>query len=139
MHPVCAPDSFIGASKANLDRDPGALDQLPSGRLQPSNHHTLKPCATPASGANSTHPSPSARQFRLPFNGLAPSELRRIFCSDETPLMRETSARQFRLPFNGLAPSELRRIFCADTKESDLPSISAGANAFPEVASPTCR
>ena len=31
--------------------------------------------------------SPSARQFRLPFNGLAPSELRRIFCSDETPLM----------------------------------------------------
>ena len=48
-----------------------------------SNRHTLKPCATPASGANSTHPSPSARQFRLPFNGLAQSELRQIFCSDE--------------------------------------------------------
>jgi hypothetical protein len=29
------------------------------------------------------HPSPSAHQFRLPFNGLSPSELRRIFCSDE--------------------------------------------------------
>jgi hypothetical protein len=29
------------------------------------------------------HPSPSAHQFRLPFNWLAPSELRRIFCSDE--------------------------------------------------------
>jgi hypothetical protein len=28
-------------------------------------------------------PSPSARQFRLPFNWLAPSGLRRIFCSDE--------------------------------------------------------
>jgi hypothetical protein len=50
-----------------------------SGRLQPSNH---EPCATSASGANSTHPSPSARPFRLRFNGLAQSELRRIFCGD---------------------------------------------------------
>ena len=30
-----------------------------------------------------THPSPSAHQFRLPFNWLDPSELRRIFCSNE--------------------------------------------------------
>ena len=35
-----------------------------------------------------SHPSPSARHFRLPFNGLARSELRRIFCSDEGALMR---------------------------------------------------
>ena len=35
-----------------------------------------------------SHPSPSARQFRLPFNGLAPSELRRIFCSDEGAYVR---------------------------------------------------
>jgi hypothetical protein len=34
------------------------------------------------------HPSPSARQFRLPVNGLAQSELRRIFRSDEGALMR---------------------------------------------------
>jgi hypothetical protein len=55
-------------------------------RVAVSNPRTvipLKPCASLASGANSTHPSPSARHFRLPFNGLAPSELRRIFCSDE--------------------------------------------------------
>jgi hypothetical protein len=50
-----------------------------------SNRYILEPCATPASGANSTHPSPSARPFRLPFNGLAQSELRQIFCSDEVP------------------------------------------------------
>jgi hypothetical protein len=30
-----------------------------------------------------SHPSPSAGQFRIPFNWLASSELRRIFCSDE--------------------------------------------------------
>jgi hypothetical protein len=68
----------------------------PSGRLQPSNRHTLKPCATPASGANSTHPSPSARQFRLLLNGLATSELRRMFCSDEVhacDLVREAACR----------------------------------------------
>ena len=55
-----------------------------------SNRPTVTPLsvATPASGANSTHPSPSARPFRLPFNGLAQSELRRIFCSDEGVLMR---------------------------------------------------
>src|SRR6185295_5678507 len=40
--------------------------------LRPFNRHTLKPCATPASGANSTHPSPSARPFRLPFKGVSP-------------------------------------------------------------------
>jgi hypothetical protein len=42
---------------------------------------TVKPlsrCTTPASGAK-RHPSPSARQFRLLFNGLAASALRRIF------------------------------------------------------------
>ena len=70
----------------------------------------------------------------LPFNGLAQSELRRIFCSVKVPscafchgcyctmkraLMRilpthpSPSARQFQLPFNGLAQSELRRIFCS--------------------------
>jgi hypothetical protein len=53
----------------------------PRGRLQPSNPYTLRPCATPASGANSTHPSPSARHFRVPFNKLASSEPRRMFCS----------------------------------------------------------
>jgi hypothetical protein len=45
-----------------------------------SNRSTVKPlsrCATPA-WCKPTHPSPSARQFRLPFNGLAPSELRRM-------------------------------------------------------------
>src|SRR5690349_7776674 len=45
------------------------MRSLKSGRLQPSDPHTPS-CAT-ASGANSTHPSPSARQFRLPFNKLA--------------------------------------------------------------------
>ena len=40
---------------------------------------TLEPAATPASGGNSTHPSPSARQFRLLLNGLATSELGRMF------------------------------------------------------------
>jgi hypothetical protein len=47
---------------------------------------TVKPlsrCTTPASRCKPSHPSPSAHQFRLPFNWLAPSELRRIFCSDE--------------------------------------------------------
>jgi len=43
---------------------------------------------TVAHQAQTTHPSPSARQFRLPFNKLAQSELRRIFCSDEGALMR---------------------------------------------------
>jgi hypothetical protein len=47
---------------------------------------TVKPlsrCTTPASRCKPSHPSPSAHQFRLPFNWLAPSELRRIFCTDE--------------------------------------------------------
>ena len=33
--------------------------------------------------AKATHPSPSAQEFRLLLNGLATSELRRMFCSDE--------------------------------------------------------
>src|SRR5438128_948358 len=35
-----------------------------------------------------SHPSPSARQFRLLLNGLAAAELRRMFCSDEGACMR---------------------------------------------------
>ena len=45
------------------------------------NRHTLEPAAL--SRCEPTHLSPSARPFRLPFNGLARAELRRIFCSDE--------------------------------------------------------
>jgi len=67
VSPICAETDVPQLSSTN-DPDP-----------KPSNRHTLKPCATPASGVNSTHPSPSARPFRLPFNKLAPSELRRIF------------------------------------------------------------
>src|SRR6185369_13356106 len=37
--------------------------------------------------ANSTHPSPSARQFRLVQRD-AQSELRQVFCSDEGALVR---------------------------------------------------
>jgi hypothetical protein len=57
---------------------PGDVSNPP---IKPSNRLTLKPCATPAPAANSMHPSPSARPFRLPFNGLVRCELRRIFCS----------------------------------------------------------
>jgi hypothetical protein len=44
---------------------------------------TLEPRRHICMRCKPTHPSPSAHQFRLPFNWLAPSELRRIFCSDE--------------------------------------------------------
>ena len=54
-----------------------------------------RPTVTPLSRAQLLHQvqirrirPPSARQFRLPFNGLAQSELRRIFCSDEGVLVR---------------------------------------------------
>ena len=47
-----------------------------------------RPTVTPLSRAQllhrvqtTTHPSPFARHFRFPFNGLAPPELRRMFCS----------------------------------------------------------
>jgi hypothetical protein len=33
-------------------------------------------------------PSPSAREFRVPLNGLAPSALRRMFSSDEGAYVR---------------------------------------------------
>ena len=58
-----------------------------------SDRSTVTPLSPPPhQGANSTHPSPSARQFRLPFNGLAQSELRRIFCSDEGACLSPKSA-----------------------------------------------
>jgi hypothetical protein len=40
-------------------------------------------------------PSPSARRLRLPFNGLATSELRRIFCSDEGAYVRQAHGKFF--------------------------------------------
>ena len=84
---VAGGSSYSDGSAGNVGRCNGlttrSLKPRHGDRLQRSNRYTLKPCAAPASGANSTHPSPSARPFRLPFNGLAQSELRRIFCSDE--------------------------------------------------------
>ena len=47
---------------------------------------TVKPLSPPPRHTcmvQAEHPSPSARQFRLLPNGLAISELRRMFCSDE--------------------------------------------------------
>src|SRR5215467_1553759 len=41
-----------------------------------SNRHTVDPLRVPTD-----HPSPSAQEFRLLLNGLATSELGRIFCS----------------------------------------------------------
>ena len=90
-----------GQKRDHRDPSPGAVWQcngLRTRSLKPrpvtiSNCPTIKPCATPASGANSTHPSPCARPFRLRFNGLAQSELRRIFCSDEGALMRVLRGR----------------------------------------------
>ena len=95
-----------------------------------------RPTVTPLSRAHilhSTHPSASARQFRLQFNGLVRSELRRIFCCDEGALMRILQCAfctrrirqhppEFRLPF---PQSELRRIFCSD--EGALMRISRHA------------
>jgi hypothetical protein len=43
-----------------------------------------------------THPSPSAREFRLLLNGLAAAELRRMFCSDEGACVRFGCARGWR-------------------------------------------
>ena len=68
-----------------------SLKPRPSPIVQPSHPSAVR---DPASGANSAHPSPSARHFRLPFNKLAPSELRRIFCSDEGALVRVLLARR---------------------------------------------
>ena len=55
------------------------LNDPHDARLRPFNRHTLEPAA--ASRCELTHPSPSARQFRLPFNGLAAAEPRQMFCS----------------------------------------------------------
>jgi hypothetical protein len=40
-----------------------------------------------------THPSPSACQFRISFKGLPTSELRRMFCSDESACVRSGDER----------------------------------------------
>src|SRR5205807_8409321 len=56
-----------------------------------------------------SHPSPSARQFRLLLNGLAASALRRMFCSDEGACVR------FGLPAGFIEP-------CLPTKTEKLPS-----------------
>jgi hypothetical protein len=40
-----------------------------------------------------THPSPSACQFRISFKGLPTSELRRMFCSDESACVRSGDDR----------------------------------------------
>jgi hypothetical protein len=40
-----------------------------------------------------THPSPSACQFRISFKGLLTSELRRMFCSDESACVRSAVPR----------------------------------------------
>ena len=85
------------ADQAILDGSAGTVGRcngLRTRSLKPrpvavSNRPTVTPaCATPAPGANSTHPSPSARQFQLPIKWLAPSQLRRISCSDEGALVR---------------------------------------------------
>jgi hypothetical protein len=56
-----------------------------------SNRSTVKPVSPPPRHTcmvQAEHPSPSARQFRLLPNGLAISELRRMFCSDEGACVR---------------------------------------------------
>ena len=68
-----------------------SLNDPHDARLRPFNRHTLEPAA--ASGANSTHPSPSARQFRLLLNRLVTSELRRVFCDLYRPAAALFSAR----------------------------------------------
>jgi hypothetical protein len=57
-----------------------------------ANRHTVEHVAA-APAAKPMHPSPSARQFRLLLNGLAPSQLRRMFCSDERACVRFGSWR----------------------------------------------
>jgi hypothetical protein len=47
----------------------------------------FQPCYCHLHEVQTGHPSPSAHQFRLPFNGLAPSELRRL-CSNEGACVR---------------------------------------------------
>ena len=98
---LLAHQAILMAAPALLDGCNGLRTRsLKPRRVAVSNRPTVTPlswCATPASGANSTHPSPSARQFRLPFNGLAQSKLRRIFCRDECPCAR-FAARSSRSP-----------------------------------------
>jgi hypothetical protein len=75
----------VASTVGRVQRFNDAIAQRSSPGLA-SNRSTVKPlsrCTTPASRCKPSHPSPSAHQFRLPFNWLAPSELRRIFCSDE--------------------------------------------------------
>jgi hypothetical protein len=61
----------------------------PSSPGLASSVQTFEPLRDTCIRCKSTHPSPSAREFRLLLNGLATSALRRMFCSDEvlhTPL-----------------------------------------------------
>jgi hypothetical protein len=60
------------------------LDRETVTRLSPPRHlHQVQ----------TVQPSPSARQFRLLFNGLAAAELRRMFCSDEGACVRFGGSR----------------------------------------------
>ena len=81
---VAGGSSDLDSRPALSDRCNGlrmrSLKPRPSPIVQPSHPSAVR---DPASGANSAHPSPSGRHFGLPFNKLAPSELRRIFCSVE--------------------------------------------------------
>jgi hypothetical protein len=66
-----------------------SLNDPRDARLRPFNRHTLEPAA--ASGANRRirhHPPANSDSCS---NGLAPSELRRIFCSDEGSWMHPSS------------------------------------------------
>src|SRR5215467_5968983 len=66
------------ASGAPVFGNQGAIAQRssPELALTRSNRHTVDPLRVPTD-----HPSPSAQEFRLLLNGLATSELGRIFCS----------------------------------------------------------
>ena len=103
---------------------------------------TVKPlsrCTTPASRCKPSHPSPSAHQFRLPFNWLAPSELRRICCSDEGDARdrqnrptsgAHTAAPRFQSPVTRLKRKErctgltaIRMRSLNDARQGSLPTV----------------